>query len=95
MVLNHFLEEQMEEDRVNKKDKAGNSLKCKNQNKYIQRPGSNISEEDNAYNSKDCQPKPGPSKRKLALTTATLESQEAKSENNCIERPRKLNKMYQ
>jgi hypothetical protein len=46
----------MEEDRVSKKDKAGNGLKCKNQNNYLQRPGSNISEEDQADNSKDCEP---------------------------------------
>ncbi len=94
-MLNHFLEEQMEEDRVNKKDKAGNSLKCKNQNNYLQRPGSNISEEDKVYNSKDSEPKPGPPKRKLALTMAASEYQEAKSKNNCIERPRKLNEMCQ
>jgi len=30
IVLNHLLEEEQDEDRATKKDKAGNGLKCKN-----------------------------------------------------------------
>ncbi len=36
IVLNNLLEEQLAEERVNKKDKTGNGLKCKNRSRLIQ-----------------------------------------------------------
>lgn len=44
IVLNNLLEEQLAEERVNKKDKTGNGLKCKNRSRPIQTTSANPTE---------------------------------------------------
>ena len=71
--MNHLLEEQLVEDRFNKKDKAGNGLKCKNRNKYQpkttptpDRPEDDMArtQDDDSLGPGDREPKPGSSKAK-------------------------------
>ena len=64
IVLNHLLEEQLVEDRLNKKDKAGNGLKCKNRTKYQPKtnPEDDMAKQQDDSGPGDLDPKPGSSK---------------------------------